>query len=116
MNFHDMTDAALLEVLQLKGPSLLLAGLLLLGYGAKLCPWVQNKFIPLIVVCGGGALGWLFIPMPPTQDINPGLCCTEATEWASVFVTGLLVGALAWLLHATLLKKWIDEKLKPKTA
>ena len=111
MNPHELADEFLIELLALKGPSLLLVFLMMLGYGLKVFPWIDNKHIPLCIVLGGGMLSLLFIPLQPTKSIDPGLCCPEATQWASVLITGNLLGALAWLLHAKLLKKWIDEKV-----
>ena len=116
MNPHELADQFLIELLALKGPSLLLVFLMMLGYGLKVVPWIDNKRIPLFIVLGGGVLAPLFIPFQSPGSIDPGLCCVEATQWASVLITGNLLGALAWLLHAKLLKRWIDEKISKPDA
>ena len=111
MNFNELTDQIILEVLSLKGPKLLMVSLVLLGYLLKSVPKFPNRWIPRTIIATGGLLSPLFIPLPSHGSIDPGLCCPEPTCWASVVMTGFILGGASWLLHAKLLKKLIDDKV-----
>lgn len=111
MNFNELTDQLLLEVLALKGPKLLMVSLIMFGYLLKTIPTFPNRWIPRAVILMGGTLSPLFIPLPSHGSIDPGLCCPEPTCWVSVVLTGFLLGGASWFLHAKVLKKYLDDKI-----
>jgi hypothetical protein len=113
MNPLGMIDDMILQIVTLKGPQLMIAFLILTGYGLKIFPWFPNDLIPLVTIAFGGALAPLFIAWPSTGSMDPALRYPEVTAWAQIMITGLLLGAGAWLIHNKVLKPFIDDKISP---
>ena len=76
---------------------------LILGYMLKGVPFIPNYVIPWAVI---PCAGWLFARLG-----NPGLVPPEVVEITLALVGyGIVLGFLAWMLHALLLKR-LEEKL-----
>lgn len=113
MNPLQMIDEMILQVVTLKGPQLMIVFQILVGYGLKVIPWFDNRFIPLSTVVIGGLLAPLFIAWPEPGSMDPALRYPEVTAWAQTIITGLLLGAGSWLIHNKVLKPFIDDKISP---
>jgi hypothetical protein len=115
MNPLGMIDEMILQIVTLKGPQLMIAFLIMTGYGLKIFPWLDNKYIPPVTVILGGAMAPLFISWPAEGKMSPELRYPEVAAWAQIIITGLLLGAGSWLIHNKVLKPFIDDKISPPT-
>lgn len=107
--FTEVNDI-LLFILALKGPPLLMATLIAVGYGFRLYPRFPNRSIPLMVVVLGVLLSPLLLPWPDRGELHPGLRWPAPAAAAQVLMQGFLVGIAAWLFHLKILKK-LEEKI-----
>lgn len=73
-----------------------------LGYALKLLPFVDNKWIPLVVIVGGMTLFPMISERAAAEPWRVWLGKTTAF--------GMIVACAAWLLHNRLLKL-IEQKL-----
>lgn len=77
-------------------------GCLLLGYFLKMVPMFPNKFIPLVNVIAGPLLFLAMEMDKPTQIAHPAVMHA---------IVGTGIGMTAWVVHRTILRKWLDPKL-----
>jgi len=82
----------------LPGTPLALVGCIVFGYFLKVVPRFQNRWIPVGVFGFGIVVNTLM-----TSTLN-------ATSVMRGIILGLLVGAVAIVLHRKVLSKWIDDK------
>lgn len=108
-------DPFILQIVTLKGPTAVVVFLVMLGYAAKMIPWIQNKYIPLINFAVGPILSVLLVAWPTTGSMEPGIRFPDVAAWFTVLQTGFLLACLAWITHAQVLRKWIDEKIPALT-
>jgi hypothetical protein len=113
--FHELTDEIILQVTALTGPKLLMAFLLALGYLLQAIPWVPNRFIPHVLLSVGTVLSPLFIGVPGTGEMHHALILPDVTAIVQVAMTGFLLAAATWAIHAKLLKPRIDDRISPPT-
>lgn len=76
----------------------------MLGYLLKTLPFVNNRYIPLAVVCFCTAL-FMFVAPARTPDMAIRIYIGRN------FIIGALLGFIAWTFHAQILRRWIDPKL-----
>ena len=74
---------------------LVLLGCIVIGYMAKLMPFLPNKWIPAIVFLFG---------------IGANLGIQTPDNWMKAIIFGMVAGAAAIFLHRKFLRKWIDEE------
>jgi hypothetical protein len=104
-------DALILFFVSLKGPSAVVVFLIMLGYILKMVPRFPNRFIPCVNVLAGMALTPILVSWPQPGDMPPGVRWPEAAAWTTVFITGFLLACVAWISHAKVLRKIIDDKV-----
>jgi ribose/xylose/arabinose/galactoside ABC-type transport system permease subunit len=81
--------------------ALLVVACLALGYVLKWLPWVENRFIPVLVVVAGMVMALL---LAERGDL-------PLRAWVvRHLILGLVSGCVAWLVHNKLLKR-IETKL-----
>jgi hypothetical protein len=74
---------------------LIVAALNVLGWSLKVVPYVQNRFIPLIVIASGSLLNML---------LDDGVAGNR-NPYLLLGLQGMLLGFAAWAVHAVLLKR-----------
>lgn len=86
-----------------------------LGYILKLVPEVPNKRIPLVNFIFGSLLYMFLAPYPA---INPLIVSDHVPVTARLraFVVGLILSAVAWIIHAQVLKRVEDSDLLARIA
>jgi hypothetical protein len=115
MNAFDFIDPLLISLTALRGPKLLIAFVVVLGYGLKLIPSFPNKYIPAATLCAGPILAPFIVAWPQPGDMEPNLRYNEAAAWIQIIIMGVLLSSLAWATHAKILRKLIDDKLETKS-
>lgn len=117
MDSIELVDQLIRDVTALKGPKLLIAFLIALGYGLQKAPLIDSKYIPRILVLLGIVLAPVLVAWPTPETMEPGVRFNDITAWVQVGVQGFLLACGAWLLHAKILKRMIDDKIgnQPET-
>lgn len=111
MNPISLLDEWIVKITALSGPTLLIVTLWMIGYFFKLIQWFPNRFIPIVTFLLAVLMTPFVVLWPASGDQPQGLRWPEITAWVQTFDRAVLLWALAWLTHATALKKLIDEKL-----
>jgi hypothetical protein len=76
-------------------------GCIAVGYLCKALPFVPNKFIPAIVWLTGGASMLVMESTSVVSVRNPKF---------AIAIVGVGIGIVSWIIHRTLLKKFIDDR------
>lgn len=107
----EMLDQFILQITTLKGPSAVVVFLVMFGYALKMTPMVVNRYIPLINFILGPILTIFIVDFPTPGSMPPGVRYPEIAAWLTSILTGFLLACLAWISHAQILRKWIDDKV-----
>lgn len=105
----------LAKITALKGPELIIALSITLGWLLKIVRWIPNKSIPGIVIPMGIPLTLLLVRWPAPGDMDMGVRWPDVAAWLQLAAQGIMLGALAWVLHHTIVNR-IEAALKPKRA
>ena len=107
----ELIDQLILQVITLKGPSAIVVFIIMLGYAAKMVPRFPNKCIPVVSFIIGPLLTPVLVGWPTPGSMDPGLRWPEAAAWVTSIVQGHLLACIAWISHAKILRKFIDDKI-----
>jgi hypothetical protein len=107
----DLIDKLIVEVTTLKGPSAVVVFIIMFGYVLKMVPNFPNRYIPLVSFILGPLLTPMMVTWPQPGSMPEGVRWPEVTAWATVIVMGELLACLAWISHAQVLRKFIDNKI-----
>lgn len=97
------------QIVTLKGPTAVVVFLIMLGYALKLTRF-PNKRIPLVNFITGAILSPILVAWPNPGSMDFGLRFPEIAAWFTSIITGFLLACVAWISHAKVLRKLIDEK------
>lgn len=112
MNPLDFIDPVLVSLTALKGPKLLIAFLVVVGYGLKFVPGFSNRYIPYVTMPLGALLAPFLVAWPKPENMEPDLRYNEVAAWIQVEIMGVLLASVAWAMHAKILKRVIDNKFE----
>lgn len=107
----DMIDHYISQIVTLKGPSAVVVYLVMIGYALKMFPSFPNKHIPLVNFMVGPILTMFIVDWPTSGNMPPGVRFPEIAAWLTAVLQGLLLACIAWISHAKLLRKYIDDKV-----
>mgnify|MGYP000384882049 CR=1 FL=1 len=110
-DISEMLDEMILQVTRLQGPSAVVVFVIMLGYACKMIQGFPNRYIPLVSFVAGPALTLILVGPPGTEQMPPNLFWPDLAAYTSCLVTGFLLSCLAWIMHAKVLRKWIDDKV-----
>lgn len=99
------------QVTTLKGPSLLVVFLIMLGYALKMFRQFENRGIPFVNFTVGALLCPLIVAWPTPGSMEPDLRFPELAAWISSTINGFLLACIAWVTHTKFLRKFIDDKI-----
>lgn len=111
MNPLTFIDEWIVKITALSGPTLLIVTLWMAGYFFKLVPVFPNRLIPAATLGIALTMTPFLVMWPSPGDAPPGLRWPNITAWIQTVDRAVLLWALAWLTHATALKKLIDDKV-----
>lgn len=107
----ELLEQFIAQITTLRGPPAVVITIIFVGYFAKMCPWIENKWIPLISFVLGPVLTLLIVGWPTTDTMAPGVRWPEIAAWATSIIQGFLLSCLAWASHAKVLRQLIDDKI-----
>lgn len=99
------------ELFKLKGPQLVVVFLIMTGYLLKMIPKFPNRYIPFINIGVAGILSPFLVAWPSPQSMDHDIRYIEIAAWLQSIISGFLLGIVAWICHAKLLKKYVDDKI-----
>lgn len=117
-----LLEEFIVQITGLRGPTAVVFCIVFVGYVLKMSP-VPNRFIPLVSFVLGPPLTLFLVAWPTPGSMEPGVRWPEVAAWTTLVIQGFLLAVLAWLSHAQILRKLIDDKIpalseppKPPTA
>lgn len=111
----ELLQKFIIQVTTLQGPTAVVFFIIMLGYALKMVPDFPNRFIPLISFMVGPPLTLILVAWPSVGSMEPGIRWPEVAAWATSLIQGFLLACLAWISHAKVLRKLIDEKIPALT-
>lgn len=107
----DTLDPFINQITTLRGPTAVVVYIIMAGYALKMVPRFPNRVIPLVSFLLGPALGVLLVSWPTPEKIAPDVRFPDLAAWATAVMQGFLLACLAWISHAKVLRKLIDDKI-----
>jgi hypothetical protein len=104
-------DNLILEIVTLRGPTAVVVFLVMLGYILKMTGAFPNKYIPLVNFIVGPILTVFIVDWPTPGSMPHGIRYPDVASWLTALQTGFLLSCLAWLSHAQILRRLIDDKI-----
>ena len=108
---NELIDQAIARITALQGASAVIACIVMLGYALKMISGFKNKYIPLVSFAVGPPLTMILVGWPEPGNMAPNLRWPEAAAWVTSFIQGFLFACIAWISHAKILRRFIDDKI-----
>lgn len=95
---------------QLDGPALLVAFLLMLGYGLKVTSLFPNKYIPRAIMIAGPGLSPFVIGLSDPGEVSHRIPYPVVAIWLQALCRGFIFASVTWMAHHAAIRK-IEQKL-----
>ena len=113
----EMLDKFITDFTSPHGPKAVVIFIIFLGYALKMWKRFPNRCIPLVSFIVGPPLAVLLVQWPTAGRMDPGLLWPDVAAWITALIQGFLLACSAWILHAKILRQFVDDKipaLQPK--
>lgn len=100
----------LTRLTQLDGPALLIAFLLMLGYGLRVSAVFPGKYIPRVIMIVGPCMSPFVIGLSEPGEIGHRIPYPVIAIWVQAICRGFIFATFTWMIHHAAIRK-IEQRL-----